>query len=36
MNYEMTQAEIRRAKRSTKIARALRKRKKARAARDWY
>ena len=36
MTYEMARSEIRRAKRSTKIARAWRKRKKARAARDWY
>ena len=36
MTYEMAQAEIRRAKRSTKIYRARKKRRMARAARDWY
>ena len=36
MTYEMVLSEIRKGKRATKIAKAWRKRKKARAARDWY
>ncbi len=36
MTYEMAQSAIRKAKRANKIAKAFRKRQKARAARDWY
>jgi len=36
MTYEMVLSEIRKAKRARKIARMWKKKRMARAARDWY